>query len=429
MEHDVIALIAAFILLFGLVSKRLERTLISSPMVFTAFGVLLSASVLGVVELSLESAVLNLVAELTLVVLLFSDAARIDLVQLRRAHRIPVRLLSVGLPLTVLLGLAVGVTVNAVFTLGMSFWELALVAVILAPTDAALGQAVVNLPVIPVRIRQALNVESGLNDGIVLPVLLLCASFAHMAETQALFWLEFAALQLTLGPLVGIAVGYLGGWALVRAQRHMWVNDAFQRISALGIALLAFSAAEWVGGNGFIAAFVAGLTLGNSARGICHCLYEFAEAEGQLLTLLTFMLFGAVMVVPALAAATPAVWLYALLSLTLVRMIPVALSVRGLGLRLPTTLFLAWFGPRGVASILYVLLLLEEGSLPNQTTINALVFITVVLSIVLHGLSALPAARAYGRFAQRNDMSAEHQHVPEMPVRVHWQADAPEVVS
>ena len=203
-----------------------------------------------------------------------------------------------------------------------------LLAAILAPTDAALGQAVVSSPIIPVRIRQSLNVESGLNDGMVLPVVLLAASIAgtSQATADASSWLWFVLLQVTLGPTVGVAVGYFGGRLIARGIRRDWINGVFQRLSSLGLAALAFAGAELMGGNGFLAAFSSGLALGNSSRGICTCLYEFGEAEGQLLTLLVFMLFGAMLLPEALASVSLRDCMYAALSLTIIGMLPVALN-------------------------------------------------------------------------------------------------------
>ncbi len=414
MELITLSIIAAFILGYGLVSQRLQHTIISAPMAFTAFGLLLSERGLALIDAHLALEIFHFVAELTLILLLFSDASRISIKLLRKEHIIPIRLLAIGLPLTAILGTLLAL----LMPFGFSFWEAAILAVILAPTDAALGQAVVSLPIVPIRIRQALNVESGLNDGLALPLLLLCIFLAGMPEEgQVGFWLQFASFQLVLGPIVGVAVAYLGGKLITWAERNHYISSAFIRLSGLGLALLAFSAAELVGGNGFIAAFCAGLTLGNTARNICNSLYEFAEAEGQLLTLLTFMFFGSIMLVPALEHLNPTILIYGVLSLTIVRILPVALSLIGLGLNFGSVLFIGWFGPRGVASILYVLLLLEESSVAGQNSIVNVVVITVFLSIIAHGVSAIPLSKTYSK---RLDSAKhkEHEEVTEMPVRL-----------
>lgn len=411
-------LLAAGIIGFGAVSGRAQRSIITPPMVFAAYGFVIGPSLLGLQSFSIDTPWIHGLAELTLIVVLFTDAARIDLGVLRREHDIPVRLLIVGLPLTILLG---AVLALGVFGAGLEFWEAAALAVLLAPTDAALGQAVVSSSLVPVRIRQALNVESGLNDGIVLPVLLLALSFAGMSEQGggAGYWGRFVVLQLTLGPLIGLGVGYFGGRLVEWCGRTGWMTHSFQDLSALGLSLMAFGLAELVGGNGFIAAFTAGITVGNCCRSICTCLYEFAEAEGQLLTLLMFLIFGLVMVPLAFAHMTWQLASYAFLSLTVVRMVPVALSLAGLRLRPATTLFIGWFGPRGIASLLFALLLVEEFDLVGEQTILAAAVITVLFSIFAHGITAFPAAKWYHKhIAARASVEAEHRPVAEMPVRL-----------
>jgi NhaP-type Na+/H+ or K+/H+ antiporter len=325
-------------------------------------------------------------------------------------------LLGIGLPLTIGVGTLVGIALLP----GIGWLEAALVAAILAPTDAALGQAVVSNPLVPVRIRQTLNVESGLNDGIALPIVLVLAAMAGASEGEidAANWLRFAALAVTLGPLVGVAVGWGGGRWLERGVATGWINTPFQRLSSLGLALLAFAAAELVGGNGFIAAFVAGLTLGNVGRNVCETLYEFGETEGQLLTLLVFLIFGAVMVPDAVENFSLATLAYALLSLTLVRMLPVALSLLGTGLRMPSVAFLGWFGPRGLASILFALVVVEEGQVAVGPMLKDVVVLTVLLSAVLHGATAYPFARRYGAYAAEHAPEKETEISADLPVRV-----------
>jgi NhaP-type Na+/H+ or K+/H+ antiporter len=426
MEKLTILVIAVTVIAFALVSGRLERSPVTLPMAFALVGLLIGPQWLGWIEIPRDSPVLHVLAEVTLILVLFTDAARIDLKLLRREHDLPVRLLLIGLPLTIVLGAAVAVPL---FT-GLSFWECAVLAAILAPTDAALGQAVVSSSVVPVRIRQALNVESGLNDGIALPVVLFLASFAAMMDSAqgASHWLRFISLQLLLGPLAGIAVGYAGARLIERSARRGWITHSFRDLAVVALSLVAYLTAELIGGNGFIAAFCAGLTLGNLARSLCACLYEFAEAEGQLLSLLIFLLFGIALAPLVLSAATPAMIVYALASLTVIRMLPVALSVAGAGLRWQTTIFLGWFGPRGLASILFALLVLERAGLPGGQVIFDTVLTTVLLSIVLHGASAHWGAARYAAALARAGAPAaaaapEHRPVTEMPLRLPGSAD------
>ncbi len=419
MEPRFLAVLAVALLGYGLISRLAERSPLSPPIVFVLLGALLGAGGLGWMEVQVHAEILHDLAELTLILVLFSDAARIHLDCLRREQSLPVRMLAIGMPLTLLLG---ALLARAVLP-ELALFEALLLAAILAPTDAALGQAVVSSPLVPLRIRQSLNVESGLNDGIVLPVVLVLASFAGASPgdgTDVGGWLRFAALQVTLGPLVGIGIGWLGGWLLARAHRSRAINDAFERLAALGLALLAFAAAELVHGNGFIAAFVAGLTLGNTARDTCEALFEFGEAEGQLLTLLVFLAFGATLVPAALPHMSLPVLGYALLSLTVVRGLPVMLSLLGTGLRPGSLLFLSWFGPRGLASIVFMLLVVEQRMLPHGEELAAVVVATVLLSTLAHGLSAYPLARLYNGYLKRRprDDASEHAPAMELPVRI-----------
>jgi NhaP-type Na+/H+ or K+/H+ antiporter len=416
MVVDALLVVALVILLFGAMSRRAERSPLTPPMFFIAAGCLVSEHGLNLLEVNMSGEVVHALTELTLVVVLFTDASRIDLTCLRREGSMPLRMLGIGLPLTILLGTVAGFVLIPNF----GWLEAALLAAILAPTDAALGQAVVSNPLVPVRIRQTLNIESGLNDGIALPVVLVLASLAGATEGEgdAGHWLRFAALAVTLGPGVGALVGWLGGRWLERGVASGWVNAPFQRLSLLGLAFLAFAGAELVGGNGFIAAFVAGLTMGNVARNVCETLHQFGETEGQLLTLLVFLVFGAVMVPDAIEHFSWEIFIYALLSLTLVRMIPVAISLVGSDLRAPSLAFLGWFGPRGLASILFVLVVVEEGRLASGPLLEGTVVLTVFLSAMLHGATAYPLARRYGAYVEENETPRESREAMDLPVRV-----------
>lgn len=410
-----IAIITAGLLLYALVSGRLLGTFITAPLLFTIFGFAVGEGGFNIAKISVDHSVIHTVAELTLILVLFSDAARIDFALLRRDHNLPQRMLLIGLPLTI-----VGGTLFAVLLFpSLLFFEAALLAALLAPTDAALGQAVLSAKTVPMRIRQAINVESGLNDGIALPAVLLFAAMAsaEIATSGASDWISFAVLQLTLGPATGVVVGFLGARLLDSAAESRWASEPFQGIGILSLAILTYVTAELIGGNGFIAAFIGGLVFGNTIRHPCTFLFEFMETEGQLLMLITFLVFGAVLLPDALAHAEPIFFVYAILSLSIIRMIPIALSLLGTGLRTPSVLFLGWFGPRGLASILFVLLILEESQLPHREALLSITVITVALSILLHGMTAAPFARIYGRLAARMGNSEENQPVVELPLR------------
>lgn len=402
-------------LAYSLVSGRLEGTVVTAPLVFAAFGFVAGAGGLGWVNVDVEHSAIHIIAELTLVLVLFTDAARIDLNRVRRDHNLPTRMLLIGLPLAIVTG-----TVAAVMVFpGFSLWEAALLAALLAPTDAALGQSVVSAKAVPLRVRQSINIESGLNDGIALPAVLLFAALAGAAHgaTEAGDWLRFGLMQVTLGPLVGAVIGYAGARLLDEASERGWATTPFQGIGILALALLAYVLAEIIGGNGFLSAFIAGVVFGNCLRHPCTYLFEFMESEGQLLMLITFLVFGAALLPEGLEHIDGTFVLYAALSLTAIRMIPIAISLLGSGVRPPTYLFLGWFGPRGLASILFVLLILEEMAIPHRQEILAITVITVAFSIVLHGVSAAPLASAYGRLTRRMGVCEESKAVSDMPLR------------
>jgi len=393
MENQTLIILALFVLGFGMISGWLKRSIITPPMIFVTFGFLMGPRLFGFIEFDIDNKIIHTLAEITLVLILFTDASLINLKILIKERCIPLRLLNIGMPLTIIFGTLLAL----IFFDYLKFWEAAVVAAILAPTDAALGQAVVTSKHVPVRIRQALNVESGLNDGLALPVVLLLSALAGATQANASvnFWFEFTAKQIILGPLVGIGIGYMGGKMMHLCLRIKCINDSFHQLSAVAMALLVFWLAESIGGNGFLASFCAGLTIGNICQDVCHRMYEFAEVEGQLLKLLTFLIFGNIMVSLNLDHINWPIVLYGILSLTVVRMIPVAISLIGTRLKWDSILFLGWFGPRGIASILFGLLILEKVNINAREEIYLIVISTVLMSIFLHGLSAGPWSKVY----------------------------------
>ncbi len=398
MEFGSVAVVAAIVVAYALFSQRLNGWSITGPFVFVATGLALGSAGFAVLGGEFDEGAIEVLAEVTLVLLLFTDATRIDLTRLRRQLALPARLLGVGLPLTLLLG-----TVLAWVVLpGVNLWEAALVGAVLSPTDAALGQAVVSDPRVPVRIRQALNVESGLNDGIMLPVItvLLAIAAVEVDLESPGFWVLFAVRQIGFGVVAGAAVGSAGGRLIDVATRRGWTEGTWRQLATLAVGIAAFAVAEILGGNGFVAAFAAGVAFGFAARGHCEAAADFAEDEGQLLALITFLFFGATLAAPVLDDLSWRLAVYALLSLTVIRMLPVALSLLGLGLERPTVAFLGWFGPRGLASILFGLAVVAEAELPHTETIIATITWTVLGSVALHGLTSVPLASRYsGWFA------------------------------
>ncbi len=404
------ALIVIFIVLvfvYSLASQRLERTVITAPIIFTAVGMLLVVAVPGIDLLGLERGHLLKLAELGLVMLLFTDASHIGLASLKGRENLPVRLLSVGMLLTILLG---AVAARLVFP-GLSPWEAGILAAILAPTDAGLGQVIVQSPRVPLRIRQALNVEAGLNDGLSVPFL-MCFIAVSLARTEGggQVLLKYIVEQLGLGALVGFTIGLAGGWLLGQAERREWMARPMRQLGVVSLPILCIIACEPLGGSMFIAAYVAGLAVQWGFEDAGSHSAEFAEGWGQLFDFFVFFLFGLI-VARHFGQLAPVHVLYAVISLTAVRMLPVAASLAGTRLSTATVLFMGWFGPRGLASIVLGLVFLEEEArLPGEDTIKLAVIVTVLLSIFAHGLSALPGIDRYARKMAALEANAPENH-------------------
>lgn len=384
--------IAVFLVAFCMVANRLSRTIVTAPMVFLALGALLAQ--LDLVPRAASEEALHVVAEIALVVLLFLDAAQIDQRALLKRRVWPFRMLVIGLPLGFLIGTGLGL----ILLPGWPLAVVALVAAILVPTDAALGQPVVSNPDIPERPRRALTVESGLNDGLALPLVLIMAAFAApqaMAPEEG--WAIFATKQIVLGPLAGGVVGMIGGMVLLWAKRNETTSDVYEGIGALALAAFAYLAALQIGGNGFIAAFAGGLGFGAIVRGQCAFVYEFTEGEGQLLAWTAFFLLGAVLVPEAVAHLTPATFLLILCSLFVVRPLAIWLSLAGTDASPVSRLFFGWFGPRGLATALFALLVLDQLDHETGETVLFIAVNAVWISAILHGVTAAPGARWYAQ--------------------------------
>jgi sodium/hydrogen antiporter len=378
----------------SLISRRIERTIFTGPIVFTLAGMLVFAAFPTILETGINEEVLFRLAEIGLVLLLFTDASRTDLNLLRRIGNLPARLLSVGMLLTIFLG---AVIARLVFP-HLTVWEAGILSAVLAPTDAGLGQVIVESPRVPVSIRQALNVEAGLNDGLSVPFMMFfIALAAARIEGAATSFLQFIVEQLGYGLVVGVGVGLAGGWLLGLASRRKSIAEAFQKIAVGALPLLCLEISKMIGASMFIAAFVAGLTVQIGFKEAGQHSIEFVEEWGRLLNLGVFFLFGLV-AMRALPQINFALALYAVLSLTIVRMLPVAIALVGARLSFAAVLFMGWFGPRGLASIVLGLVYLQqELNLPGETTIRLALIVTVLLSIFAHGLTASPGIGVYAR--------------------------------
>ena len=398
--YENMAILAAFIFIYSIASGGLEKTPINGAIVFAAFGLIVGPLGLDLLTLDVDAEGLSTLAELTLALLLFADAANADLEKLKQFSRIPQRLLLVGLPLTILLGFGAGVILFS----GLTLLEIAVLATMLAPTDAALGKAVVTNETVPSNIRESLNVESGLNDGICVPILFLFLALITQAGTEggtSLLALKLVAEEIGIGGGVGVALTLLGRMLLKRFADLGWVTETWRQLSVPALAVACFGVAQWIGGSGFIACFVGGMLFGRIvSKQHKHTLLLAAEGTGDTLALITWVVFGAVVVGRSIDSLTWQVVLYALLSLTLIRMVPVFLVLTGMKMRTDEKLFMGWFGPRGLASIVFAVIVMNE-HLPGGSTISVTVVCTIIFSVVAHGLSANPLAAALGARMKR----------------------------
>jgi NhaP-type Na+/H+ or K+/H+ antiporter len=388
------AALAAFILLYSLTSGRLQRTVISGAIVYTAAGLLLGPLGLGVLTLHVDAGGLSTLAELTLALVLFTDAAKANLRELKHSFRIPQRLLLIGLPLTILLGFGAGLLIFN----GLALLEIAILATMLAPTDAALGKAVVTNQSVPSNIREGLNVESGLNDGICVPILFIfLVLILNTGDQGSTTMVALKLVVQTIG--IGVAVGVIFTFTCVRlikicADRD-WITETWQQVLVPALAVTCFAMAQWLGGSGFIACFVGGMLFGGLEKQHKHKhkLLLAAEGTGDTLALITWVIFGAAVVGQSISAFSWRVVLYAVLSLTLIRMVPVFLVLAGMKLRIDEKIFIGWFGPRGLASIVFAVIVLNK-QLPGGDIISMTVVCTILMSVVAHGLSANPLIAA-----------------------------------
>jgi NhaP-type Na+/H+ or K+/H+ antiporter len=390
-----LTLLLVMIFAFSLFSRRMEGTVLTPPMLFVLAGMLVGPEVLGLARGNFESKTMLVVGEIALALLLFTDAVRVGRHLSEAGPRLAGRLLGIGMPLTIVLGAAIG----AVLLLKLTLLEVAIVATVLAPTDAALGHAVVSNERVPLRIRRALTVEAGLNDGLSVPFLMLFLVLAKAEQEVApfAFFVKVAFQQIGLGALAGIVAGGVGGWLLHQASTRKWLSGAYAGLGAMSLALIAYVFAGAMGGNGFIAAFVGGLATGRVAKEVGERVSEFAEEEGQLLNFAVFFVFGMV-AITVLRGLTWQIALYAVLSLTIIRMAPVALALRKQGFSRDAVLFLGWFGPRGLASIVLGLIVVEEApQVADRGIIQVVVIATVLLSVLAHGITAAPLSEAFAR--------------------------------
>lgn len=400
-----LAILGLFVFAFSLIAGGLARTLISGPILFSAFGLAIGPLGLDLLHFHAQWNDLQLLAELTLALVLFSDAAETDLRALQHNLGIPQRLLLVGLPLSIALGIAAGIGLFP----ELGLLELALLATMLAPTDAALGKAVITDSRVPAGVREGLNLESGLNDGICVPILLVFLTLATTIEaTHPLsLTLQLMGEEIGIGLAVGVTLTLAASHLIGIAERRGWVTNSWRQLTVAALAVSCFAVAQKLGGSGFIAAFAGGLVFGWLCAPIKQPFLLAADGTGDTMALMTWVIFGASVIGLGIGEMSWEVMVYALLSLTLVRMLPVFISLYGLGLNTQTKLFIGWFGPRGLASVVFIVIVLNESAdsplLTHSGTLAMTVVTTVILSILTHGLSANPLVGRVGK-----SLTSEH---------------------
>jgi NhaP-type Na+/H+ or K+/H+ antiporter len=388
MNYQHLAILCTFILVYSLFTKRIEKLAVSGPILYVLFGFLVGPLVFNLFDIEINDESIKTLAELALALVLFNDASKTNLKVLEYNILIPTRLLLIGLPLTIVMGVFSGWLVFQTF----SWIELAILATMLAPTDAALGKQVVTNKNVPSRIREALNVESGLNDGICVPIiLLLIAIFAAKQYTEVTigFGVGLLVQEIVIGIIVGLVITFLGDKLVRTSTKHGWIEKSWQPIFIISLAFSCFTMAQLFGGSGFIACFIGGMLFGKINKNQKSELLEASEGSGEILSLITWVIFGSVVVTAYLEYFTIRVVIYALLSITLIRIIPVLLALTNTGLPFKERLFIGWFGPRGLASVVFAIMVLEV-DLPNNDTIMTTTICTIIFSILAHGISANP---------------------------------------
>jgi NhaP-type Na+/H+ or K+/H+ antiporter len=304
-------------------------------------------------------------------------------------------MLLLGLPGVIFLGT---LTAALLFD-NLSLFEAAILGTMLAATDAALGKAVVTNKAVPTQVREGLNIESGLNDGLCVPILFVFIALAIGNGSEGgstMLALELVAEELGIGLVVGLGLTAVGTWAFRWCRDKGWVTDIWKQVTVVALAIACFSVAQSLHGSGYIAAFTGGLLFGFRAKDATHRLVLAAEGTGETLALMTWLVFGATVIGQSIEYFTWEMLVYALLSLTVIRILPVYLSLSGTGESTASKLFLGWFGPRGLASIVFAIIVINAG-VPEGKFIAMVVVLTVFFSLVAHGVSANPLAKLLGQ--------------------------------
>jgi len=395
------AILVLFGFVYSVVAGRVERSAVTGPIIFIVFGLIAGPVGLGILDMDVQNIELRVVADLTLALVLFIDAANADLKTLRSHATIPRRMLLIGLPLCIVLGTVTGMVIFP----DIAFYELCILATMLAATDAALGKGVVSNKAVPARIREGLNAESGLNDGMCVPILLVFLALATGTGDEGggtALVLQLVAREIGIGLVVAVVLTLIAVNLMDFSIKRGWFTDVWIQIPVVTLALACFATAQTLHGSGYIAAFVGGLIFGYFARQETHRLVMAGEGIAELLAMFTWLFFGSAVIGQLWSGMTLDVVIYSLLSLTVIRMVPNLIALAGTGEKLETKLFLSWFGPRGLASIVFFIIVVNA-HLPSESVLGHVVVCTITLCVIAHGLTANVWAKGIAR-----RLSSEH---------------------
>lgn len=396
---------SGLVLVYSLLSRRLTAWNITAPML----SVIAGAAVYSTMDFQADTAVVHLIAELTLVTVLFHDASTVKLTQLRKDPGVAERLLLIGFPLALIATYLVGRGLLP----GIGVAGAVLLAAAITPTDAGLGAPTVLNPVVPLRVRRALNVESGLNDGLATPIVLLAlaALAAEEGDSQPTI-MQVGVLPVALALVSAVGVGLLAAWLMDRTRRWRTSGRRGRTVAMLALPVFLFGLAELIGANAFIAAFVAGLVFGAASVTLQEDpeTSELLEVSADLLGFVVWFFAGGLLLTVFQNDFQWSWLVLAVLALTVLRIVPVMLCLIGTGFTWPTLGFIGWFGPRGLATIVFALLALEElgAESPVMQAVAGVVAFTVVISVFAHGISASPLSTLYGRWSAGSHEAVEH---------------------
>lgn len=385
------AILALVLLASALASGVIDRIPLSLPIIFLGLGILLGAGALDVIKINSHNPALLAIATLNLALVLFLDAARLDVSELRREWRVPLLDLGPGTILTI-----AGIAIASSLLLHTSLIQSILLGAVLASTDPIVLRDVVRNEQVPRSVRRTLTIEAGTNDIIVLPIVLIMIQLLLAPGGGFGYWLGFLVRLLVLSPLVGLAVGGIGAWLMGKADARYSIRREYQALYGIGLVLASYSVAQAVGGDGFLAAYFAGLAVAIFDITLCDCFLEYGEVTAEMAMLLAFILFGVVLgplfgTIPFFVA-----FVLAILAIIVVRPLAIGLAFTRAIMSREARVFIAWFGPRGLSSLLLALLVVEANT-PYSTQLLAVTGVVVLVSVLIHGVTATPASQWYGK--------------------------------